>query len=569
MWHTPRFPERILVSLRDRGPTGSRRSSHRRRSTVFRLERLEERTVLSTLTVLNCLDSGPGSLRATIAAASPGDTINFDKSVKTITLSTELVINLTPGSAPLDIEGPGPNKLKISGNDSSRVFDIQSGSVKIAGLTVTDGLANGDTSIQPSVGGGVLNSGNGKLELINDVLSNNQAVGDASGSAGGFNGGALGGAIETDGQLTVTDCQFINNQALGADGSSGVNIAGIGTGGAIDSGGDVSITDSLFAGNVARGGNNCNGDRQFGTLGIGYGGAILNTGLLTVTGSTFRHNQAIGGNNNVSARFSGEGTGGAIGSGGPGGPLAVLIVSGSSFDHNVAVGGNGNKVTPPTQSPLLPPGYGPNSAGGGAISINQASGTIENSTFVENSTFDHNQALGGKGEADKNDGGYSAGGALSVFALISDVYVTVSGCTVDHNDAIGGPGGSGGNGGDGVGGGIASVGKPSDAPPPPGPHSATLAVEDTTVEHNTALGGYGFDGGNGWGGGLYNGALSKLTLTGATVQFNFAAVVGAGRGGSDGEGIGGGVYNLGVFAFDPTSVIKKNHASTSNDDIFS
>src|SRR5208282_2049986 len=137
------------------------------------------------------------------------------------------------------------------------------GSVKIAGLTVTDGLANGDTSIQPSVGGGVLNSGNGKLELINDVLSNNQAVGDASGSAGGFNGGALGGAIETDGQLTVTDCQFINNQALGADGSSGVNIAGIGTGGAIDSGGDVSITDSLFAGNVARGGNNCNGDRQF------------------------------------------------------------------------------------------------------------------------------------------------------------------------------------------------------------------------------------------------------------------------------------------------------------------
>src|SRR5208282_2049987 len=90
---------------------------------------------------------------------------------------------------------------------------------------------------------------------------------------------------------------------------------------------------------------------NFGTLGIGYGGAILNTGLLTVTGSTFRHNQAIGGNNNVSARFSGEGTGGAIGSGGPGGPLAVLIVSGSSFDHNVAVGGNGNKVTPPTQSP--------------------------------------------------------------------------------------------------------------------------------------------------------------------------------------------------------------------------
>ena len=76
------------------------------------------------------------------------------------------------------------------------------------------------------------------------------------------------------------------------------------------------------------------------------------------------------------------------------------------------------------------------------------------------------------------------------------------------------------------------------------------------------------NGGNGWGGGLYNGASSTLTLTDATVQFNFA-VGGSGRGGSDGEGIGGGVYNLGRFAFDPTTVIKKNHASTSNDDIVS
>ena len=37
MWHAPRFPGRMLLSPRDRGPTGSRRSSHRLRSTVFRL----------------------------------------------------------------------------------------------------------------------------------------------------------------------------------------------------------------------------------------------------------------------------------------------------------------------------------------------------------------------------------------------------------------------------------------------------------------------------------------------------------------------------------------------------
>ena len=32
--------------------------------------------------------------------------------------------------------------------------------------------------------------------------------------------------------------------------------------------------------------------------------------------------------------------------------------------------------------------------------------------------------------------------------------------------------------------------------------------------------------------------------------------------------MGGGVYNLGTFTFDVFTVIRKNHASTSNDDLF-
>jgi hypothetical protein len=32
--------------------------------------------------------------------------------------------------------------------------------------------------------------------------------------------------------------------------------------------------------------------------------------------------------------------------------------------------------------------------------------------------------------------------------------------------------------------------------------------------------------------------------------------------------VGGGVYNLGVFTPDAATVIKHNHASTSNDDVF-
>ena len=44
---------------------------------------------------------------------------------------------------------------------------------------------------------------------------------------------------------------------------------------------------------------------------------------------------------------------------------------------------------------------------------------------------------------------------------------------------------------------------------------------------------------------------------------------GAGSGGgSTGLGVGGGVYDLGAFAADVFTVIKGNHASTSNDDVF-
>jgi hypothetical protein len=40
------------------------------------------------------------------------------------------------------------------------------------------------------------------------------------------------------------------------------------------------------------------------------------------------------------------------------------------------------------------------------------------------------------------------------------------------------------------------------------------------------------------------------------------------HGDSQGQGIGGGVYNLGKLSRDVATVIKHNHASTSNDDIF-
>src|SRR3954469_4979051 len=158
-----------------------------------RLERFEDRTLLSTLTVTNALDSGAGSLRAAIKAAGSGDTIVFSSSLngRTITLTSgELAI-----SKSLDIKGPGPDKLAISGNHASRVFNVSQnqkpGTVAIAGLTIENGLApNG-------VGGGITNISS-TLNLSNDVLANNEALGHsinrtqtAGGAVANWNGATL------------------------------------------------------------------------------------------------------------------------------------------------------------------------------------------------------------------------------------------------------------------------------------------------------------------------------------------------------------------------------------------
>jgi hypothetical protein len=93
---------------------------------------------------------------------------------------------------------------------------------------------------------------------------------------------------------------------------------------------------------------------------------------------------------------------------------------------------------------------------------------------------------------------------------------------------------------------------------------ATLTVSNTTVDHNLA------SGGDGLGGGIYEDALSSLTLIGVTVEYNLATGGAAGIGGSDGQGVGGGLDLTpgGVAYADLLTVILRNHASTSDDDVF-
>jgi hypothetical protein len=529
-------------------PTRSGAKHTRPRRIVLGLETLEDRTVPSTLTVTSNLDTGvmgDGSLRGEIKAAASGDTIEFDPSL------AGQAIALTGGelaiAKSLDIEGLGADQLTISGNNASRVFDVSAGtSVTIAGVTITNGLANGSAPVRASAGGGILNLGS--LTLTDDVVSNNQAVGDPHASALGRVGGAVGGGLANLGTLTVSNSVFTGNQALGADGSSG-NSAGNALGGAIFSTSAASITDSQFTFNLAQAGSNCSGN----LCASGTGGAIQNSGSLMVAGSTFTHNQAIGGNDSSGPVRPGLGSGGAILSGGPTGPAAKLVVKVSTFDHNQAIGGNGNQLVPTSADPLS----GPNEAFGGAIHLSAGSAVISRCTI------EHNSVIGGSGGAGQ-DGGLAWGGGLDLFnGFGRGVTATVSDSTFAHNSVTGGAGGTGGNGGYAWGGGLANL------------LGATLTVSNSTVENNLAIGGaggVGGAGGDGQGGGIFQdgNAHSTLTLLGDTIAKNHAIGGAAGLGGSDGEGVGGGLYLTpgGVACADLLTVISGNHATTSDDDVF-
>src|SRR6476469_8804585 len=88
----------------------------------------------ATRTVTNLDDSGPGSLRDTIAVANSGDTIEFAVT-GTIQLQTEISF-----SKNLVISGPGAELLTVRGfGNFRRVLNIGGGTIVMSGLTITNG----------------------------------------------------------------------------------------------------------------------------------------------------------------------------------------------------------------------------------------------------------------------------------------------------------------------------------------------------------------------------------------------------------------------------------------------
>lgn len=243
------------------------------------------------------LDPGLGtgtSLREAIIHSPAGTTITFASNLnrRTITLSLgQLSINKN-----LIIDASSlPERVSVSGNNASRIFEIQEATVNLTGINIVSGATIDD-------GGGILTTGT--LTLNDCEISANRA--DEGG--GIYNYTALilnhcrlfdntavlwGGGIEnTFGSITMTHCQVFANSAPdiggGIDNNEGTitltactltgNSAEYG-GGILNSEGTVTLTSCTFSGNHA--------DKS--------GGGIYNAGTgsgMTVTSCTFTGNTA-------------------------------------------------------------------------------------------------------------------------------------------------------------------------------------------------------------------------------------------------------------------------------------
>jgi hypothetical protein len=225
----------------------------------------------ATMTVTNINDNGAGSLRATITAAVKGDIIVFDSALngKTITLAGgEIALSKT-----LNISGPGAANLTISGNHSSRIFNVNAAST-ISGLTLANGQTSGD-------GGAIIASFN--LTLSGVIFTGNHSAN---------NGGAIAGRFAA--AFVISDCTFTNNSAeflsgaLYTDGKgnsmvrttfSNNTASDAGLAGAVFNEGTMTMDHCTISGNSAAGEGS-------------VAGGIYSDGSLTITDSTIDQNSA-------------------------------------------------------------------------------------------------------------------------------------------------------------------------------------------------------------------------------------------------------------------------------------
>jgi predicted outer membrane repeat protein len=245
--------------------------------------------------VTTTADSGQGSLRDTIAAANPGDTIHVPSG--TYPLDTTLLVD-----KPITIAGAGARTTTLDGQGKVRVLLVGSRAAPgatVSGVTITGGSAN--------AGAGVLTSG--PLTLTDTAIVGNTAT---NGNGGGIFAGQT---------LTLERDLVAGNSApstsLGGSGGGGIELQPLA---AVT----YRIADSTITGNDAA------------ITGGGIDERVANGATLelesdTIVGNALSMPGSQGGNlftvNGVQVTFHGDALGGGIASNG-----RNCVIAGSSVD---------------------------------------------------------------------------------------------------------------------------------------------------------------------------------------------------------------------------------------------
>ena len=346
----------------------------------------------ATYTVTNTQDSGAGSLRDALMQANSTaepDTIEFQIATNdTGCAGDACTITLTSGQlsieSDLTINGPGANRLTVSGNDASRVLSISSGTVNISGLTISHGKLGSVGDILTLLGGGIYNF-NGNVTLSNSTVADNFSVNNG------------GGIYNRLGTFNIAHCIISGNSTREDSGGGLRNFKGT-----------MNITDSTISGNYAK--NNGSGLYNSSSMTITNstisdnrptavinGGGINNDGKITITGSTVSGNRAGFGGGIYSYR----------------GELTIIrsIISGNNATFD-----------------------------GGGIENNAGTMTIDSSTISNNSTDEQYVSFGSgiattNGTTIINSTISGNKGAVNGGGIYADAYLVIVNSTVTNNSA--------------------------------------------------------------------------------------------------------------------------------------
>lgn len=382
----------------------SRRQGERRRLNGFgarlnRFEHLEQRNLLAVLTVNtngdNITSDSLLTLREALAVVSNGsatgtipvlgraltageaaqinsssafgtnDTIGFSGVVSPIVLGSELPIDKA-----LTVSGPGLSSLTIDGNNTSRIFNIDTtaGAVTIKGLTLTKGFAGGG-----NYGGAIYSTSLSTLTITDSKITASKAD--------------SGGGVYATGSVVLANVRI-------GDAGADKNEATAGTGGGIRSLGNVTLKNSVVSGNVAD--NSGGGIRG---LAVSLQDTKVQDNTSGLNGGGIRATTVSLQNSTISGNKAEECGGGIYASSG-------VVVQSSTISGNIAgaspglVGGNGGGIYSNASVVLRNSTvarnrtYAGTSYDGDGGGINAVTVTLQNSTVADN-TADTTAAHGG------------------------------------------------------------------------------------------------------------------------------------------------------------------------------